>query len=151
MIKKEFDPSEQNQVDLERSILDLKKKKSKFVEKKIKKQLKASELKDILNNPHLEKEDYTNAIDKRIKVKNSLSELEGLIIEINIEIGTKRKLLIAVSDHLRGKKQIGVSEDGTLKKIAIIKEKYSQFAADNTRVSSMRIMAAKFVRELSAV
>lgn len=148
---KGFDPTEQNQVDLERSIIDLKQKKSTFVAKKIKKQVKISELKDILNNPHHDKNDYNKAIDKRIKLKKDLESLEMSIREVNTEIGTKRKLLIAVDDHIRANKKGAASENDTLKHISLIKEKYSKFAADNTRISSMRVMAAEFVRELEGV
>ena len=73
------------------------------------------------------------------------------IKEVNLKIGTKRKLLIAVDNHLKKAKTNLDSENIIVEKIEELKEKYSSFSADHTRISSMRVMAAEVVKELNAI
>lgn len=150
-MKEEFNPTVDNAVDLERSIIDLKAEKAVFVSEKMAKQLIASHLKDQLNNPRISTNEHIEATKGRVLIKSELTGLEMEIKEVNLKIGTKRKLLIAVDNHLKKAKTNLDSENIIVEKIEELKEKYSSFSADHTRISSMRVMAAEVVKELNAI
>jgi hypothetical protein len=147
----DFNPTPENAVDLERSILDLKSEKAIFVAEKIVKQERVSEIKDILNDPKAERNELNEARRDRIVIKAELSELEQKIIEINQKIGTKRKLLIAVDSHIKEANRSEKLTENSLEKLNALKDKYTEFGADHTRVASMRRMAVEFTIEIEAI
>ncbi|TXD45879.1 hypothetical protein [Polaribacter sp. IC073] len=150
-MEKTFNPSEQNKVDLERSILDLRSKKSGLVFKKIKKQEKATDLKVQLTNPHLELEEYDTLKGKRNKVRCQLSQIEVDIKEVNLEINAKNKLFTSIQSHLKVNKNKLSNDTSFLRELIVLKEQYNEFSADHTRVSSMRTMASNFTNKLESI
>ncbi len=143
----EFNPTPENEVDLERSIIDLKATKSGYVGAKILKEAEATQWKDKLNQPGISQAEYKTAKFERNEVRHKLEAIEVDIRNINLEIAGKRKLLIAVQGHLRGNKQ----DDKLMGEISALREKYATFAADSSRIASMRRMAAEFALELETI
>ena len=151
METKGFNPTPQNQVDLECAIIELKATKAKHVVVKIKKQSEVAAQKDILNDPRLERKDYEYAKAKRVKLRQELDEIEANIKKVNVQMMAKKKLLISVNNHLKCNKSKLDSENDLLKQITILKDHYSRFSVDSTRVPSMRTMAAEISRELEHI
>ena len=81
-MKEEFNPTVDNAVDLERSIIDLKAEKEVFVSEKMAKQLIASHLKDQLNNPRISTNEHIEATKGRVLIKSELTGLEMEIKEV---------------------------------------------------------------------
>jgi len=150
MENKEFKPTVQNQVDLNRSIEDLKKIKNSFITKKLQIQAELSVLKDDLANAKT-KDQVTELALKRKEIMGRFNDNELHIKEVNDSISAKRKTLIAVETYLREEKRQAVYGCDITKALTGLKEKYTSFAADSTRVASMRTMAAKFANELEAI
>ena len=146
METKGFNPTHQNQVDLERAIIELKATKAKFVAKKLKTQSKVAVIKDTLKDSRVEREDYESAKTKRVILRHELDE-----IEVNLQVMAKRKLLLSINNHLKLNKPKLDSENGLLKQITTLKDNYSSFSVDNTRIPSMREMAAEISRELEHI
>lgn len=150
-MEKGFNPTEENVVDLEQSIFDLKRQKAEVVADKCSKQLKVGELKDKLNDPKTEGKEFRKLTEKRIIIKNELSEIELKIRKINLEIDGKRKLLVSCQSHVKSQKNKSKSEETTLEMVKSLRDKYQHFSSDHTRVSSMRIMASQMVEELDTI
>jgi len=147
----DFNPTLENEVDLERSILDLKTKKAGYVGSKTQLQLDVANIKDILNNPNSTEYETKEATNMRVVTRNTLSQLEHQIKAVNLEIISKRKLLIAIASHLRNNKKQIKSDDKMINQLITLKEKYAAFASDNTRISSMRLMASQLTEELESI
>mgnify|MGYP002132211759 FL=1 len=100
-------------------------------------------------------EEYRQICGRQQKLKRKLAEIEVAINPLSSEI----RRLCAEEDILRascGMSISGVGEqssgDGDLaKRLADIRDRWQQFAGDQTRVSSMRVMAAQFADDLNAV
>ena len=145
----EFKPTPQTAVDLERAIIELKAKKSLIVNSKILLQNDLSNKKrerDKLN-PHSEEANEITLA--RVPMKERAAKYEQEIIEFNNTIANKRLLLLEVQNYLKANDTS--VDDKRMAKIATLRDKYSAFAGDHTRISSMRIMAAKVRDELEAI
>lgn len=147
----EFNPTTQNKVDLERSILSLKDKKACFVSQKIEYQETAGILKDKVNGLHNTEEGYDVAVAARTVNKRTLTSLETDIKEVNAEINKKHQLLLSVNHHLSIKKKLEKGELKLLDAITSLKKEYLVFASDRSRISSMRAMASEVALKLENI
>ncbi len=147
----EFNPTEEDSVNLERSIIDLKSKKAAIVSRKMVKTLDTANTKELLSNPHIELDEFKNQSAIRIIQKAELQEIEAQIKEVNLEIGNKRKLLISIQSHLKTTSNSLKADENLTNGIIELRDKYSDFAGDHTRVSSMRLMASNFTDELNNI
>jgi hypothetical protein len=143
-----FNPTEENKIDLDSSINNLKARKSGLVFKKIKAQNEIAILKDILLNPTKNVEDYNEATHERGVLKELLRGLEDAINMTNLEIKNKQRLALAINSHLNANSDSSKEKSKLLKGILVLKDKYSTFSSDPTRVSSMRVMASIFNQEM---
>lgn len=143
-----FNPTEENKIDLDSSINNLKARKSGLVFKKIKAQNEIAILKDILLNPTKNVEDYNEATHERGVLKEFLRGLEDGINTTNLEIKNKQRLALAINSHLNANSDSSKEKSKLLKGILVLKDKYSTFSSDPTRVSSMRVMASIFNQEM---
>jgi hypothetical protein len=147
----EFNPTPENKIDLERSIFDVKSKKSKYVASKLEKQEEVSRIKEILNDPKISEKKHIKNVRRRVALRTELSELEMLINEANLIITNKRKLLVSIEGHLKNNKLETETSNEVIKELNLLRNKYSQFASDHTRISSMRTMSAEFSNELEVI
>jgi hypothetical protein len=143
-----FNPTEENKIDLDSSINNLKARKSGLVFKKIKAQNEIAILKEILLNPTKNVEDYNEATHERGVLKEFLRGLEDGINTTNLEIKNKQRLALAINSHLNANSDSSKEKSKLLKGILVLKDKYSTFSSDPTRVSSMRVMASIFNQEM---
>ena len=148
---KEFNPTSDNRVDLERDIMDLKICKNNLVNNKLKIQSELSNIKENLNNPHFDENDYINFKKDKLDKINNLFHIENDLKKVNDEMKAKRKLFIAVDDFLRNKKNGEKYNNKIIEDIKRLKIKYSKFSSDHTRISSMRMMAADISLELDNI
>ena len=148
---KEFNPTLENKIDLERSIFEVKAKKAKYVASKLDKQEEVSKIKEILNDPSISEKKHIKNVRKRVLIKNELSELEMLIVESNSLISNKRKLLVSIEGHLKNNKLETDTSNEVVKELNLLRNKYSNFSSDPTRISSMRTMSAQFSNELEVI
>jgi len=94
---------------------------------------------------------------KLFKIRNSILErMQFVESQIMWAKRIMREINIAKCGSRRSKDSGATSEFSVMKKecvesLVALREKYQQFAADNTRVSSMKNMAATFVLELNPI
>lgn len=146
-----MEPTQETLVDLDRAIIDLKNKKATIVTRKQKLELDSSKIKDLMSDPNLVGPEHGSFSVQRNIIKRNLSNIEMEIREINLEIKEKTKLRIYIDDNLRNKKKTSASESLQHQELLKLKEKYQSFASDNTRISSMRIMASQLVEQLDLI
>ncbi len=137
MKTKEFKPILQDNVNIERIIIELKVTKAEYVDNKIKKQGEVAILKSILNKHRFEKKNCESVKATRAKLRQELDEIEFNIKKINLQIAAKRKLLNP--------------ENNLLKQIKILKDNYSMFSKDKRCIPNLRAMAAEVSRELEHI
>lgn len=106
----------------------------------------------------LPKVEYENVVRRQKKIKEQFLEIEKEREPLNQEL----KRWYAMEDELRVKANIGLTVDGIRQdtvvmespiknKIIQLRNTHLQFAEDNTRISSMRLMAAQFANELTEI
>lgn len=134
-----------DQHDIQRSIIDMQAKRSALGTKKQHIQAELNKLKGML--PHFKQGDLTfDDIVKRRK------ELTAEVIEIDKDISDlkhfikKRQALKEEVKTLEAPEMKAVQAD-----LTALRDRYLKFAADKTRISSMRQMSAEFAEELTLV
>lgn len=149
MADSEFKPTPQTAVDLERALMELKTKKGGIIFKKVKIQDELAALKRERKQLNPASDKAQEITRQRAKMKTEAQGYELEILEINNEMKNKRMLLIEVENYLRVNDT--KLDDKVAASLTRLKDKYSRFAADHTRISSMKTMAAEFVQELEAI
>ncbi len=146
--------------DLERAIQEINDKRRAVTTKKIEYESQLSSLK-LKRNPKRTDRDLENTIDT---IKARLSEINNEILALN---NLKSKKAVLKQDIERGLKSgvfnlsmpilareiHEIENDANLLRLKLceLKDKYLDFSGDHTRVSSMRQMAAEFVKELDNI
>lgn len=129
--------------EIENEIARLKTKKSGFSESKRDIQTELAELNakfvGRLNNGT-----FAALQKKRAELCRMLNDTESSMRKISDEI---RKLSVEKENT----KQARPSNKTTVQALVAVREEYQQFAADKTRVGSMRQMAAEFVLKLNPI
>lgn len=140
--------TKQNCIDIERNILDLKSKKSSFVFQKTEAERKLGEIKNKIRGAgkHLPSTEYSSLCKKQDALKKEKANAEEHIQSIQEDIQKKSLLKDEIKNEIsqRASKELPDT-------ITALKDHYIQFAADKTRVSSMRAMAAEFVEKLESI
>lgn len=100
----------------------------------------------IRTNGMMDDKNYVEIVEKQNKLKQKQKDFEYKLIDLKGNI----RRLETEKERLRvlGKK---TSISDTKDQLVQIKNKYISFAADQSRVSSMRTMAAKFAEELETI
>lgn len=147
----DFNPTNKDLLLIDTLIIDIKKKKSGFIQSKIRLQNSLSQLKAKYKDVDQGSKDFNKIKNTRENIKNHLAGLELKIKSLNDELAYKNKLRLEIEFHIKHHKQLESKED--VDKITIklnaLKIKYNNFAKDKTRIASLRIMACEFVDELN--
>jgi len=96
--------------------------------------------------------EYANICSEQVRLKGELAGIESKIARINIELhrgaignqSNQNRAEIKVERDLNKTAQI-------IQKLNEVREIYQAFSEDNTRISSMRLMASEFVGHLNRV
>ena len=147
----EFNPTKKDLILIDTLILDIKQKKSGFINSKIRLQNSLSQLKAKYKDVDQNSSEFKKIKNTRDNIKNHLNGLELKIKGLNDEIAYKNKLRLEIEFHIKHHKQLESKEDVDKINIKInaLKIKYNDFAKDKTRIASLRIMACEFVDELN--
>lgn len=143
----EFNPTKRDLINVDSLILDIKNKKSKLIGRKISLQNSLSQLRDKYKDVARESKDFYRIKNTRENIKTHLSGIELKILECNEELKFKTKLRLEIEHHLKGVPDTAEVAK-TVVKLTALKNKYSDFAKDRTRVASLRVMANEFIEEI---
>jgi len=138
----EFNPTKQDLINVERTILELKEQKAEIVGRKQNGELELAEIKEKLKD-RINEELSRQKMEK----KNELTLIEQEIKEVNQKIKVKREMANEIQGHLSA----ALLDEPTKAKIEDLKTKWKDFAADHTRIASMRLMASSFVKDLDSI
>lgn len=117
-------------------------------------QLKARLKSQQTHKTRLTPDEFRSICGRQAKLRNKIAEIEVTLNPINTEI----RNLCSEEDCLRAGNGIALSnihdyasrDMDLLRKISDIRDQWQQFAGDQTRVNSMRIMAAQFADQLTS-
>lgn len=140
--------TKQNIIDLEKSISELKSRQSLFTYEKKKCQDALSEINSKIksNGKHLPPAEYKKLCNKQDSLKREITEAEHEIANLQDQIRKKSHLADEIKLEVAT-----IAKKDMPNKITKLKDYYMNFAADKTRVSSMRAMAAEFAEKLEAI
>lgn len=132
---------------IEDELRELENKRTPLVDRKKEIELELSEINNKIRvGGYLDQNEYAKICERQDFVKREKYKIEQQILGIKRMIREKNGEKDKIT--LQGKK-IGNSE---IKSSLIeLRDKYMAFAADTTRVSSMRAMSSKFVEEIQAI
>lgn len=142
--------TKQTRLDAERSIANLVNKRSDAANEKIKYQNDLSELNmQIRGNgkrimPQIQ---YDNILQKQAEVKRKMAVVDSYIFQLKKELSNKRILLNEINLAL----DTNSDSFNVMVHIINLRDKYVNFASDNTRVSSTRLMASRFAEDLDLI
>ena len=120
--------------------------KEPLVDRKKEIELELSELNQQVRGLHLEDEDYAKVVKRQTEIKREKLLLEQGIMKIKRELNSVNQEIDKA--RLQSKK---APNDAIHQSLVDLRDKYMSFAADTTRVSSMRAMSSKFVEEIQSV
>lgn len=139
--------TEQNIIDIELSINNLIQQKEKLIFDKKEIELKNSVINNqIRSGGRMHEVKYKRLCDQQTKLKKDSFAVEKSISDLSIEIMKKSTLREQIKSELKNKKKIDVKE-----KLTEMRDYYINFAADKTRVSSIRAAAAEFAEKLEGL
>lgn len=129
--------------EMEEEIARLKDKKRGLTQAKTDIQAQISEL-NTVNGSHLNPKDFRRIRQERAEYCRMMTDIDRQIAPLNEEI---RRLSLEKGQ----KSEDAVKSKTTIEALCAIREEYQLFAADKTRVGSMRQMAAEFVTKLNPI
>ena len=132
-------------VDIEMEIINLKEQVLELHKQRLSVQTRLSSLNAEVRGKRLHSVKYDSICKKQNKAKKELESIAEAQGKLKIELA-KREMF---KEELKNQdKKQSIEVEGVTLQLIELKRKYVSFAADRTRVSSMRAMAAKFVEEL---
>lgn len=96
----------------------------------------------------LSQNDYQAICRRQDYLKQGLNTIQKTLTDYKNKIQEKVVLKEKLRNKIKFDKEITVS---SIDKIILLKDKYQAFASDQTRVSSMRVMASQIVQELELI
>jgi len=145
--------NEMTLIDIEKSIADLMTTKSRLSTRKKQIELQLSQYKSRVRNApgNLPAKEYKSICRKQDEIKAEMFDIDNQITDINSQIYKKNSLHQEVAIHLKNG-NINTENGGSVKSRLIkLRDHYLSFSADNTRVSSMRIMASQIAEQLEVI
>lgn len=142
--------TKQTKVDIERSIANLENKKTDAANEKVKYQNELSELNlQVRSNGKriLPQIQYDNILQKQAEVKRKMAVVDSYISQLKKELSNKRVLRDEIDLALDN----NYDSFNVMGEIIDLRDKYVNFASDNTRVSSTRLMASRFAEDLDLI
>lgn len=136
---------EEKKIRLESDIVDLRSERQKLVERKQEIELEIGNYNSQVRGKHLPEQEYENICRWQSALKREKLDIEKKLADTKSVL--QKKELEKDNLSLNIKK---VNEEAK-QHILEIRDKYMSFAADTTRVSSMRAMASKFSEELTFI
>ncbi len=140
-------------IDIETAMLELKEKKNKLTTLKKEIEVKNAQYNARIRtaNRKLPPDEYKNICREQSNCKSKIIKLDEKIKEINIEMSKKGILKERLKLELSY--LINTEIDVLTIRAMLIKmrDDYISFASDNTRVSSMRIMASQIAEEIEYI
>lgn len=150
----DFNPTIDNVIDLRKSIASLIERKSKLSGEKQQIQLEFIKLNNQVKGKRLPPSEYKAICRKQQELSGKLLEIEKHISELKTEIRKKSDLRheceIAIGMVYAGSANDNPSSN-ILQSLDLLRTKYIEFSGDGTRVSSMRMMASQFVKEIDKI
>lgn len=138
----------QNQINsIEDSINTLSRKKDELVLRKREVEAENSEIKNKIRTGGLmSNNEYQKLCNKQNMLRREMVEIERGVLDINHEIRSKSSL---TNQLKQDRKETNINE--TKDNLVALKNEYIRFAADKSRVGSMRAMAAEFAEKLEQI
>ncbi len=150
-LNKEFNPTSRDLITLDTLILEIKSKKNKLIASKISFQNSLSALKDKYDGIKFKSPEFDKIKNERQEIKGHLHTMELQIKSLNDELNFKNKLRLEVEYHIKNNKSPNGDVDKIINKLLALKNKYSDFAKDRTRIASLRVVASEITDELESI
>jgi hypothetical protein len=107
---------------------------------------------DIRRDHHIPRDRFNKMLARQAELKRYLTTNTAKISELNPQIKRLNQLVSDLeSAEYVAKRAVLKSDSSILGDLSELRTKYTKFGADNTRVSSMRLMATQFANELEAI
>ena len=141
----------QNIIDLEKAITALQERRSQLVLSKQNKEIDLSALNNKVRSAtsggeYLPPQEYRDICSKQKKIKQDIYAINVELQGLKFEIQKKNTLKDELSNEISVK-----GNEGILQELIDMKDYYATFAADTTRVSSMRAVAAGVTKKLDDI
>jgi len=152
-MEKGFNPTRKDLLLVEQLILNIKEKRAKLVTTKIGIQTSLGTLRTEYSSVTFKDPEFLKIKGERAELKRHITALELKIKAENDELSFKNKLKNEIVFHLRHNKTLEGKDDleKVIARVDALKKKYSSFAKDRTRISSLRVMASEFIDELTSI
>lgn len=147
----EFNPTKKDLFTIESLILDIKAKKSKLVNRKIKLQNSLSHTSAEMRKVALKSKRWKELKTAYENINHEFNSVELEIKSINDELGYKNKLKLEVEHHVKSRVAPGEDAAKILDKLRVLKQEYTDFAKDRTRVASLRVMANEVITKIDNI
>ena len=136
-----------NELEMEREIVELKKKKSDLVQAKLDLNAKLTEINSKCST-RINSDDFRKLQRERSSYVSMITEIEGKIRPISMAISRLSAEKCAPDSASSASSEYNVD---AVQMLVRIRDEYQAFAADKTRVGSMRQMASEFVLKMNPV
>jgi hypothetical protein len=149
----EFKPTKSDLLNIESRILDIKKSRNDLIARKRIIEYALSQLKSKYGDVEFMKPEFRKIKQDRLGLKDEFNKIELEIKGLNDEIIYKNKLKLEVEFYLRNNSQ-PVNDENSAKlinRLTLLRQKYSDFSVDKTRIASLRIMASELTREIDII
>lgn len=136
--------------DLEEAIVKLNSQKEIFVMQKKDYELELSTLNSRVRSreEHLEQNEYQSICRRQNDIKKGINEMQKILSEYKGKIQEKQVL----KEKLRNELNLSIDVvPNIIEQVILLKDKYRAFSSDQTRVSSMRVMASQICSDLELI
>lgn len=148
----EFNPNKQDLFKIESMVLEIKAKKNGLVNRKMSLQNSLSHTKAEMRKAAFKSARYKELQGTYDNINREFNDIELEIKKVNEELSAKNKMRLEVEHHVRNSpfsaNELNIKVHN---KLNGLKQKYTEFAKDRTRVASLRVMANEFIVELEGV
>ena len=141
--------SQETKRSLRETLTDLDEERSSIVARKKTAEADLAELSaEIRKKKHFSPDKYSKFLNDQQDLKREISVLEARLSQINVQRRKVNDLIFSVQADGTEKKE---KEASLRRRLVDIRDKYIEFGSDNTRVSSMRLMATQFAQEIEGL
>lgn len=130
------------------AINELEEKRAGLATKNKEIDLEIGKLNQRVKGRHLPTVEYNSICKKQGDMKTSKTKIELELAAVKSQLRNKHIIRDEIYEHLQSIKPPAIEKANIINKLEELKNKYLQFASDNTRISSMRTMAAQIASEL---
>jgi seryl-tRNA synthetase len=131
---------------IEERICEIETKRYPLVLEKQEIESKISDYNRRVRGKHLETAEYDSICRKQRDLFQQKRKVERELMELNQQARVLSKDKDDLSLQIKK-----IPDEAAKQKVVELRDKYSSFASDTTRVSSMRAMASKFVEEMQSL